>query len=108
MTLRMVLAALLASATVASAQDGVLPSDVTFNLRRSFLEGLRTGGANGASVGARWTIDLNMGEHSNVHTLAADCEIHVGAKVPGNRQLANPSGIVVEPPNVCKYRVPHI
>lgn len=104
------LGACLAFATVASAQhpDAALPSDVTFNLRRSYLEQLRTGGVNGSTVGARWSIDLRLGERSNVHTLENDCEIHVAAKVPGNRKLANPSAIVIEPPNVCKRRVPQI
>jgi hypothetical protein len=49
-----------------------------------------------------------MGEHSNVHNLASDCEIHVGAKLPNNSVIAAPRGIVVEPPNVCRQRVPLI
>jgi len=83
-----------------------VPSDVTFNLRRSFLEELMTTGSTGHSVGARWKETLRMDQHSAVHQLASDCEIHVGAKVPNNRVIAAPPGIVVEPPNVCKSRVP--
>jgi len=88
--------------------DPALPSDVTFNLRRSFLEELMDGGPNGHSMGARWNVKLKMGEHSAVHDIADDCELHVAARMPNNRILANPSGIVVEPPNVCKLRVPQI
>ena len=88
--------------------DPALPSDVTFNLRRSFPEELMDGGPNGHSMGARWNVKLKMGEHSAVHDIAADCELHVAAKRSDNRLLANPSGIVVEPPNVCKLRIPQM
>src|SRR6266478_9438322 len=65
----------------AQAAGDHIPSDVTFNLRRSFLEELMTTGSTGHSVGARWKETLRMDQHSAVHQLASDCEIHVGAKV---------------------------
>ena len=99
-----VLVVVLASPT--RAQD--VPSDVTFVLKRSWLDQLMSGGPNDRSVGARWSVPLAMGEHSSVHGAAADCELHVAAKLPGNRTLATPAGIVVEPPNVCKLRVPQL
>jgi hypothetical protein len=37
-----------------------------------------------------------------VHTLASDCEIHMAA-TPADT-LATPPGLVVEPPNLCKFR----
>ena len=46
-----------------------VPSDVTFNLRRSFLEELMTTGSTGHSVGARWKETLRMDQHSAVHQL---------------------------------------
>src|SRR4030081_4034129 len=88
-----------------NAQGDHVPSDVTFNLRRSFLEELMTGGSTGHTVGARWKETLRMDQNSAVHPIASDCEIHVGAKIH-NRVIASPPGIVVEPPNVCKSRVP--
>jgi hypothetical protein len=88
------------------AQD--VPSDVTFNLRQSFLEELLRAGPDSHSVGARWKVTLRITEHSAVHGIANDCEIHFGAKIPNNRIIASPRGIVVEPPNVCKNRVPQI
>ena len=98
--------AVLVASQVGFAQD--VPSDVTFSLKRAWLEQLLTGGPGGHSVGARWSSQFRMGEHSNVHAVAADCELHVAAKLAGNRTLASPAGIVVEPPNVCKKRVPQL
>ena len=48
------------------AQGDHVPSDVTFNLRRSFLEELMTTGSTGHSVGARWKETLRMDQHSAV------------------------------------------
>jgi len=92
----------------AVAQPVSPPSDVSFNLKRSFLAGLMTGGTGGQPVGARWSVSLRMGAHSAVHGLEDDCEMHVAAKLPNNRVIAHPAGIVVEPPNVCERRVPQI
>ncbi|AHG93076.1 hypothetical protein J421_5541 (plasmid) [Gemmatirosa kalamazoonensis] len=104
-----VLLAALATATRGRAQPtDPVPSDVTFSLRRAFLDSLATSGPNDRTVGARWTVTLAMGEHSGVHPLDQDCELHVAARPLGHGVLANPAGIVVEPPNVCKRRVPQI
>jgi len=39
---------------------------------------------------------------SNVHPLASDCEMHL-AGAPTGAALADPSSVVVEPPNLCKF-----
>lgn len=101
------LLAAVTAATPATAQDSV-PSDVSFALRRSFLEELLTRGPGGRSVGARWSVSVRLGAHSSVHKVGADCELHVAARLPNNRIVAIPRGLVVEPPNVCKERVPQI
>lgn len=95
------------NATQLAAQDPV-PSAVTFNLKRHFLDELMTSGPDQRTVGARWATRLRLGEHSRVHAVSADCEIHVGARMPNNRVIASPPGIVIEPPNVCRQRVPQI
>jgi hypothetical protein len=90
------------------AQGDQVPSDVSFNLRRSFLEMLATTGPDGHSVGARWSGSFRMGEHSAVHYLSSDCELHVAARPVSNAIWADPAGLVAEPPNVCKSRLPSI
>jgi len=99
---------LLLATPLASLAAQPLPSDVTFNLRRDFLEELMSGGPGGRSVGARWTAALFMDSRSRVHDIGSDCELHVGARFGNNRKLAAPSGIVVEPPNLCKRRLPGV
>jgi hypothetical protein len=98
--------ALLVASQISFAQD--VPSDVTFTLKRAWLEQLLTEGSGGRSVGARWSAHLKMGQHSGVHAVAADCELHAAGKLAGNLTLGSPAGIVVEPPNVCKKRVPQL
>jgi hypothetical protein len=105
-SVRLAAIAVLVASQLSSAQD--VPSDVTFTLKRAWLEQLLTEGPGGHSVGARWSAQFRMGEHSGVHAVGADCELHVAAKLPGNRTLGSPAGIVVEPPNVCKKRVPQL
>lgn len=107
---RLALPALLLLGTpvpILSAQDP-LPSDVNFALTRSWLEDLLTGGPGGRTVGVRWAAEMKMGERSGVHGLADDCELHVAARLPNNRLIAAPRGLVIEPPNVCRRRVPQI
>jgi len=41
---------------------------------------------------------------AKVHTLAADCEIHIAVGALGGQLF--PEGVVVEPPNLCKERAP--
>jgi len=103
------LVCLLASVLCVRAQaDDPLPSDVSFNLKRSFLEDLMTGGPNDRTVGARLKVSLKLGDHSAVHDLGSDCELHVAGRFPNGRIIGNPAGVVVEPPNVCKARLPQI
>jgi hypothetical protein len=85
------------------AQD--VPSDVSFSISRAYLQRLMTEGPGGRTVGARFQTQLRMGDHSRVHRLDSDCELHV-AGVFGGGPAADPGGLVVEPPNVCKLRVP--
>lgn len=40
----------------------------------------------------------------SVHTLGSDCEIHMAATSVDT--LGTPPGLVVEPPNLCKFRPP--
>ncbi len=47
------------------------------------------------------TFALNLGEHSGVHKLQDDCEMHAAA-VPQSSVFGSPNAVVVEPPNVCK------
>jgi hypothetical protein len=106
------IALLLAFGTVlprALAAQGpdALPSDVVFNLRRAFLASLLSQtDAPGHSVGARYTVQLEMGGHSAVHALGSDCELHAAGQPP--QVVGDPKGLVVEPPNVCRRRVPQI
>jgi hypothetical protein len=97
---------LLLGASSAEAQR--VPSDVTFSLNRSWLDDLLHSGPGGVTVGARWTDTFIMGEHSGVHALGADCELHAAAELRNNVVIADPAGIVAEPPNVCKMRVKQI
>ncbi len=83
-----------------------VPSDVTFSIQRAWLQSLLTGGPDGHSVGARWKESFVMGDHSNVHTLASDCELHAAAEPASGTAPADPGGVVVEPPNVCKLANP--
>lgn len=47
------------------------------------------------------TFSLKLGEHSGVHKLQDDCEMHAAA-VPQTAVFGSPNALVVEPPNVCK------
>ncbi len=49
------------------------------------------------------TMNISMDERSGVHTLASDCEIHIGGSVQGTN-LGIPNGMVVEPPNLCRIK----
>lgn len=52
-----------------------------------------------------FSLPLSMGNQtSKVKSLSEDCEIHIPATSP--EKLAWPSSVVVEPPNVCKERLP--
>lgn len=46
-------------------------------------------------------LTLKLGQHSGVHKLADDCELHVAGLVQ-NLTLGWPEAVVSEPPNVCR------
>jgi hypothetical protein len=48
------------------------------------------------------TFKIKMHSRSNVHTLASDCEIHLGGDIVG-ATFGDPPAVVVEPPNLCKF-----
>ncbi len=47
------------------------------------------------------TLTFKLGQHSGIHKLADDCELHVVGLVQGGTP-GWPQAVVVEPPNVCK------
>jgi len=47
------------------------------------------------------TLTLKLGQHSGVHKLSDDCELHVAGQVQTGT-LGWPEAVVSEPPNVCK------
>jgi len=47
------------------------------------------------------TISVQLGQHSAVHPLNQDCELHV-AGTPQNLAFGQPGQLIIEPPNVCK------
>ena len=49
------------------------------------------------------TMRITMNARSAVHSLDSDCELHVGGTVQ-DLTLGQPSGMVVEPPNLCKIK----
>lgn len=93
----------LAIAPAASAAQDDVPSDVSFAIRRATFGKLFDRG-DGHSVGARYSMSLRMGEHSSVHDVGKDCELHVAGKPATS--IGTPAGVVAEPPNVCKRRIP--
>jgi hypothetical protein len=102
----LVTASVVASQLAAQGNEP-LPSGVVFNLRQAFLAALLSRGADTAhSVGARYAAQLQMGDHSGVHALASDCELHAAGRP--QQVIAEPRGLVVEPPNVCKRRIPQL
>ena len=47
------------------------------------------------------TLSFRLGDHSGVHPLQSDCEMHAAAS-PQTLTTGSPNDFVVEPPNVCK------
>ncbi len=84
-----------AAASVPSLDSGAEGSAFDFAISPDFLVKLE----NGQTV--QPTLTLQLGEHSPVHPLDQDCELHV-AGTPRNVTLGEPNAVVVEPPNVCK------
>jgi hypothetical protein len=67
-----------------------------FWLATQYLDELR------ASHTFLWTVDLTMDQHSGLHSLASDCEMHLASPGPTDKTRSFPAAIVVEPPNMCK------
>jgi len=44
---------------------------------------------------------LQLGNHSGIHRLDADCEMHIAA-MPQQGNLGSPEAVIVEPPNLCE------
>lgn len=51
---------------------------------------------------AQTTLRVFVNEHGPLHNLANDCEMHLAGTIQGT-SLGDPSAIVVEPPNWCKF-----
>ncbi len=51
-----------------------------------------------------YPMQMNFDEHSGVHTLSSDCELHVAWLDGGGH--GSPAAVVAEPPNVCHERLP--
>src|SRR5437667_10214771 len=54
-----------------------------------------------------WKLDypavrLTLGEHSAIHNLLSDCEMHVSG-TPEGTDFGWPNAVVVEPPNLCNF-----
>src|SRR5258708_35941088 len=45
---------------------------------------------------------VTINDHSGVHAVNKDCEMHFGAMAEGYK--GNPAGLVLEPMNVCKEK----
>ena len=69
-----------------------------FALQESFVRGLKSANS------LLYSMHLKMGEHSGVHSLGSDCEMHI-AGVP-DQPFGTPAGVVVEPPNLCRQKPP--
>jgi hypothetical protein len=90
-SLLMVIAALLTYASMGAQED----SAHDFKINKAFVDELfRQNSLLFKVVGT--TID-----HSGVHALAADCEMHIAA-TPQGIDFGVPNDFVVEPPNECK------
>jgi len=76
---------------------GAAPEGVfDFAISRSFLEKLEGGNSISPAV------SLTLGEHSAIHNLLSDCEMHV-AGTPEGTEFGWPNAVVVEPPNLCHF-----
>lgn len=89
---------LLAHAVSAHAQDEPTPSSpFDFAIKRQFLEDLR------AQKTFLATYQVQVEERSRVKDPKDDCEVHLaGALTEGG--FGEPPFVVVEPPNVCRFR----
>lgn len=69
-----------------------------FSIAPAYLESLR----QGATI--QPTIKFKMGDHSALHNLSSDCEMHIAAE-PVGKVLGDPNSFILEPPNLCKVGV---
>ncbi len=69
-----------------------------FAVAPAYLESLR----QGATI--QPTIKFEMGDHSALHGLSSDCEMHIAAE-PVGQVLGDPNSFILEPPNLCKVGV---
>jgi len=88
---------LAAAAARPAAGPSAAPEGVyDFAISKSFLEKLESGNSINP------TLDLTLGDHSAIHPLQSDCEIHL-AGTPEGTELGWPNAVVVEPPNLCQF-----
>jgi hypothetical protein len=80
---------------VPSASSGAEGAAWDFAISQDYLAQLETG----HSIQPGFT--LKLGDHSAVHKLQDDCEMHAAAS-PQSLTFGSPNDVVVEPPNVCK------
>jgi len=78
--------------SAARAQDVI-----DFAISESYLHSLADKNSVVVSLPVRFTHRTN-----SVHSLSADCEMHLAGK-PIDQTLGAPNSIVVEPPNLCKF-----
>src|SRR5207244_6700727 len=71
-----------------------------FSLSESYLHDLAI------YRGIRYKVRVTVDARSKVHPLPSDCEMHVAAH--GDSDFASPPGLVLEPPNLCKRRLPGV
>jgi hypothetical protein len=88
---------LLLTPASATSQDDDDEHSMLFWISENYLRDLAT------KRTIRYPLQMTMDDRSNVHGIASDCEIHVAWV--GATDLASPSAVVAEPPNLCKVRL---
>jgi hypothetical protein len=79
-------------------QDTTSGQEYDFAITRAYLETLE----NGHTILP--TLKLSLGEHSGIHPVAQDCELHLAGTFA--TALGDPAPFVVEPPNICTETPP--
>jgi hypothetical protein len=88
------------TSTAPVASEPPAPTDAEgaaydFAISPEFLQRLESGHS------IQPTLRLKLGDHSGVHKLSDDCELHVAGQLERGT-LGWPEAVVSEPPNVCK------
>lgn len=97
MKVRYLLAALLFAIAVPTSLFGQDETPFDFKISKTFLTKL-------ADEGIQPVLSLKLDHRTKkVHVLSADCEIHI-ASTPQGWEPGDPDSVVVEPPNLCKFR----